>query len=746
MSGLGKIARRTFLLGSVAVAGGVAFGYWKYRQPYDNPLLDELADGEAALTPYVKISADGITLFSPRSEMGQGVLTTLAALVAEELDVGLDQVTVEHAPAGFAYYNSSVVEEVLPFASYDDGLMAETMRGAVGVAAKMLLARQSTGGSSSARDGYEKLRLAGAAARSALISAAAQKLGVDEGALTTARGVVTAPDGRAVAYTELAALAAEIDPSTSPKLKPRSAWNLLGASLDRVDMVEKCAGVAEFGIDTRLDGMLYAAVRMNPRLGGGMKSFDASAAETMRGVKKIVPLDGGVAVVATNTWYAFEAAKAIRFDWGEAPYPKTIEEHFAEVEASFTEERENSRHRDDGDVDAALPADAPVMEYRAPYLAHATMEPLNATVLVTDDGLDIWTGTQNPTRCRDLGAELTGFAIDDVRVHTRYLGGGFGRRSEIDYVRIAVDVAKAMKGAPVKTTLSREQDMCNDYYRPIAMGRIRGAVKDGRIAVLDVRVAAPPAGEGIAIRANLPVSGPDPTIVQSTFDQPYEAPDYRTIGYRVPTMLPVGAWRSVGSSQNAFFHESAIDELAVSAGIDPIELRLNSISHPPSRKVIEAVAEMSSWGGETPAGHGFGVAYSLSFGVPTAEVIEVAETEDGLKVLNVWAAVDVGVALDPRNIEAQVISGVNFGLSAAMLNEVTLRDGEVRETNFHSYEAMRIYQAPNIEVRVLEVADDIRGIGEPGTPPAAPALANAIFAATGERLREMPFGKFVTFA
>ncbi|MEO0362426.1 MAG: molybdopterin cofactor-binding domain-containing protein, partial [Pseudomonadota bacterium] len=454
---------------------------------------------------------------------------------------------------------------------------------------------------------------------------------------------------------------------------------------------------------------------------------------------------GGIAVIATNTWYAMEAARAIDADWGEAPYPPSTEEHLSAVEASFTDDRQDSRHRDDGDVQAALPADAPVMAYRVPYLAHATMEPVNATALVGETGVKVWVGTQNPTRARDVAAEAAGVDRDDVKVETVFLGGGFGRRGESDFVARAVEVAKLMPGVPVKTTFSREQDMCQDFYRPIAAARIRGAVADGRLAALDVNVAAPRAAAGIAARTGVPFAGPDPTIVQALWDQPYDVPDRRVTGYAAPTMLPVGAWRSVGASQNAFFQECAIDELAHEAGVDPLELRLASISHRPSRGVLEAVAEMSNWGAPTAPGRGRGVAFSLSFGVPTAEVVEVEATESGLRVAKVWAAVDVGVALDPRNIEAQVISGVNFGLSAAILNEITLKGGAVEQTNFHDYEALRMYQAPAIEVRVLEAADRIRGVGEPGTPPAAPALANAVFAATGERLRETPFGKFVDF-
>ena len=746
MGRIGKIARRTFLLGSVAVVGGVAFGYWKYKQPYGNPLDDRLADGEASLTPYVKIASDGITIITPRAEMGQGVHTTLAAMVAEELDVDLDAVKVEHGPASYAYYNEAALEEAVPFQPTDHSTMAEAMRGFTKVPAKFL-ALQITGGSSTTPDGFVKMRKAGAAARTVLVQAAAQKLGAPEASLKTESGHVIAPDGTKVAYTELATLAAAIEPPADPELKPQSEWRLLGETQPRIDMVSKVTGTAPFGIDTELDGMLYATVRVNPYLGAGVKSYDASETLGMRGVKKVVEVTNGLAVVATNTWYAMEGAKALEVEWEPAPYPLTVEEHFAEVAASFTEDRQDSQNRNDGDVEAALAGgDVTEIEYRAPYLAHATMEPMNATAWLRDGKLDVWAGNQHPTLARQFASNVTGVPAEEIEIHTPYLGGGFGRRGEMDYVQLAVEVAKAMEGAPVKTTWSREEDQCHGYYRPIAMGRIKAVMEDGAPKAMDISLAAPAAIIDAFSRQGLPAAGPDGSIPMAAWEQPYTFDNYRVTAFKVPTMLPVTFWRSVGGSQNAFFQESALDELAHGAGVDPVEMRLKSLTHGPSRKVIEAVAEMSNWGADLPEGHGRGMAFCLSFGVPTAEVIEVADTDDGIKILKAFAAVDVGVALDPGNIEAQVMGGLNYGLSAAIMSEITLDNGEVEQTNFHNYDAMRMYQAPSIEVQILENADKIRGIGEPGTPPAAPALANAIFAATGARLREMPFSNFVDFA
>lgn len=744
MGRLKTITRRTLLIGSAAIAGGVVFGYWRYKTPYANPLLENLRDGEFALTPYIRIDQAGITIITPRAEMGQGVHTTLAALVAEELDVSLADVKVEHGPASKAYYNGAMLEEGLPYATVDTSKTAERVRNFTHVPAKFL-GMQITGGSSSTPDAFFKMRKAGAAARFCLLEAAANRLDTSVDSLSTDDGSIVAADGSRLSYTDVAELAAEIDPPDNPALKPQSEWKILGKSLPRVDMVAKCTGTAEYSIDVRLPDMLFATVKMNPKLGGRLKNFDASVAESTPGVKAILPLEGGVAVVATNTWYAIKAANAIEFDWGEAPYPATSSEQFAQVEEAFAGDND-SQFRDDGDVEAAL-ADATIVaaEYKVPYLAHATMEPMNAVALLADGRLDIWAGNQNPTQAAKEGAKIADIDIDDVHVHTSLMGGGFGRRSEMDFVKLAVQVAQAMPGIPVKTTWSREEDMQHDTYRPLAMARLEGVVADGSVNALDLKIASPSVTASAMGRIGIPTAGPDIAIVQAAWDQPYGISNYRVSGYRAPEMLPISFWRSVGASQNGFFHESAIDELAHAAGADPLQLRLSLLTDPTSRKVLEAAAEMSEWGSDLPPGLGRGVAFVLSFGVPVAQVIEVADTPLGIKILKVSAAVDVGVALDPRNIEAQVQSGINFGLAAAIKGEITINDGVVEQSNFHNYDAIRMSQAPAIDVKILQNGAKIRGIGEPATPPAAPALANAIFAATGNRIRELPLNKHIKF-
>jgi isoquinoline 1-oxidoreductase beta subunit len=748
MGKLATITRRTFMLGAAAITGGVVFGYYKYKVPRKNPLLNELRSDQVTLTPYFKIDPDGITIIVPRAEMGQGVTTTLAALVAEELDVLVADVKIEHGPASAAYYNAAVFAEGVPFAPTDNGLMANSMRSSMHVVGK-LVGMQITGGSSSTVDAFEKMRIAGAAARDVFMAAGATKFGVHKVHVSTRDGNVVGPNNEYVSYISLANIAADFSIPSSVNLKPKKEWKQLGKSLPRHDMKSKCSGTAEFGIDVRLKNMRYATVKMNPYIYQKMLSYDASEALKMPGVEKVVPvLDNGVAVIATNTWYAFKAAEKIKFDWGKAEYPADQESLFALVESSFDERHQDSQNRDDGDVQAQLTnaGDAVLdAEYRAPLLAHATMEPMNTTALCTSKRLDVWAGNQAPTQAQLEGMQLTGLDEEQVHIHTPFMGGGFGRRAEMDFVKYATAIAQTMPGTPVKVTWTREEDMTHDCYRPMAIAKFQAVLNNKTLHALDIKVAAPSIIESQFGRINMDIPGPDVSIVQGLWDQPYSIENYRVTGYRVPAGIPVSSWRSVGASQNAFFHESMMDEIANKSQQDPLQLRLSIINHDVSRKVLQAAAKMAKWGEPLPDGHALGVAFCMSFGVPVAQIIEVAASPEGIKIVNAYVAADVGQVLDPSNVEAQLMSGLIFGLGAAMMGEITLTDGKVDQTNFHTYDSMRMSQTPNIQIKVLENGDKIRGIGEPGTPPAAPALGNAIFAATGKRIREMPFNKQVNF-
>ena len=740
MASIGKILRRTFLIGSAAIVGGVAFGAYYVTRPAANPLKPR--EGETALSPFVLIDQDGVTLFAPRAEMGQGVMTTWAALIAEELDVELDDIRVLHGPAAAAYYNSAMIGEGLPNKGYDITDFQHNLGEALGVLGKTL-SLQVTGGSTSMKDGFERMRLAGATARETLKQAAAVQLGVDRALLNTEGGAVVAPDGSRIPYTELAEAAGKIDPP-EVELRDPAQWRLLGQSLPRVDIPGKSTGTAEFGIDVRPEGLKFASVRMNPKLGGAMKGFDASAAEAMPGVEKIVDLGTGVAVIATNTWLAIQAVEAIDVDWGAAPYPPETDALFDQIAKAFDDDP-NSTMRDDGDVEV-LPEGATEItaDYTVPYLAHATMEPMNATALYTGDKLELWCGNQAPTLIQIRAANTANLDKDAVEIHTTYLGGGFGRRGELDFGEIATKVAMAMPGTPVQTTWSREEDMRHDFFRPGAMARMRGAVRDGKAVLIDGKVAAQSCTHQAVERVTgFSGGGPDKVLVEGFFNQPYAVPNYRMSGHVADLAVPVGFWRSVGNSHNGFFHETFLDEMAHAAGRDPLDFRieLTKTEFAPAAGCLEAVKEMSGWTGKTPDGVGRGVAMTYSFGTPVAQVIEVVDEDGTIRINKAWIACDVGLALDPSTVEAQMIGGMIYGLSAATTGEITFSDGEVEQYNFPDYDALRMHSTPITEVRVLETNKHLGGVGEPGTPPSMPALGNALFDLTGERARSLPLNK-----
>jgi isoquinoline 1-oxidoreductase beta subunit len=750
---MGKILRRTFLLGSAAIAGGVAVGWYMYNKPYPNPL--EAKPGEGVFTPFIKIASDNtVTMVIPRAEMGQGMLTTLAAMIAEELDVELAAVKTEFAPAAKAYYNSAMLEEGAPFPAFDNSFVAEAMRGMQGVIAKFL-AMQATGGSSSAVDAFDKLREAGAAARAMLVSAAAEQWAVPAASLKTESGKVLDPAlGKSLSYGELAEKAAQQKVPSGVALKPREQWRYLGKAQPKLDMEAKVTGKATFGIDVRLPDMVFATVRMNPRQGAVMTGMDASAAEQMPGVVKVVNLGTGYAVIASNTWAAFKAADAVKPEWAEAPYPVTTEAVFGKIEEAL-KTGEGFNMRDDGDAAGALAGNARVLRarYTAPYLAHACMEPMNATAQWDGDKLTIWSGNQAPTSIVQQAAAMFSIPAENVDVVSTYLGGGFGRRFETDFSILAARVAKETGGKPVQVTWTREEDMTHDMYRPGAICEAEAALGSDGVQAMSLKTASQSvmASAFGRLEGAMVPPGPDKLIVDGLWDQPYELENFRVTGVPVDLAIPVGFWRSVGHSFNPFFLESFIDEIAAGASQDPLDMRLKLVAkHKPAVGVLEAVKEMSGWGAPLDASgvkaRGRGVAFCLSFGTWVAQVIQVADTEDGIRIEKVWCAADVGTALDPGNLEAQMVSGIIYGLSAAMGQQITFANGAAEQSNFDSYDAMRMNQCPEIEVRILENSPKMGGAGEPGTPPSLPALANAIFAATGKRVRDLPLSGEVTFA
>ncbi len=740
------ITRRSFLVGSVAVTGGAAFGVYAALSPHDNPLKSGLAPGAAALTPYVRIDATGVTLITPRADSGQGAYHVQAALIAEELDVDLDQIAVDPGPPDAAYWNGALATEAAEFMVPAAGILRDATEATVSAAMK-IMGLQITGGSTTVPDGFDKLRAAGASARETLKAAAAARLDLDARDLTTEAGQVIAPDGARIAYTDLAPDLADIAVVQDVPLRAPETWRYINNTMQRIDIVSKSTGTQDYGIDAIVPGMVHATVLMNPAQGGPLDSFDTAEAMKLRGVQSVVPITGGLGIVADNTWRAFRARDAIAARWGKPDFPAEQADHWAALNAAFTEDAIDSRKRDDGDVTAALAADAISAEYRAPYLAHAPLEPVNAIVRVDEDAAEVWTGTQIPRFVKRNVARITGLATETVRVNVLPMGGSFGHRLEDEVVKQATEIAMQMRGTPVKLTYKREEDMIHDYPRQIAMAKMRGRVSGGRVEALDLGIAMPSVMASQMARQNQPVPGPDSQIVAGAWDQPFAIPHQRVTGYRARPLAPISSWRSVGASSNGFFYNAALDELIHEAGADPLEERLRLVSDPLARAVLETVGEMAGWDGPRPlSGRGRGIALCKSFGVHCAEIVEVSESDNGIRIEDVWVAAEIGRVVDPVNFENQVMGGVIWGLGHAMNCQITYQGGVAQQTNFHAHQGMRMRQAPRIQVRGLENGDRITGIGEPPVPPAAPALAGAIFALTGTRLREMPFDQHVTFA
>ena len=658
--------RRSFIISSAAVAGGVAVGGYFLVRPGEiaNPLYAILEEGQVAVTPYVIIDKAGITIITPRAEMGQGIQSTLAALVAEELDIPVTEISVDHGPASVVYTNSTMFPE-------EQARKQLIRRVTDRLNLKYYPPRmsQATGAQTSLRDGFVKMRQAGASARVMLIQAAGEKYNMDPLELTTEDGFVILTDGRRISYLDLAADAAKIPPPEEVSLKPRSEWKQLGKSQPRNDMPFKCTGTAKYAIDLRLPDMVYGTVLLNPHIGGGVKRFDDSKAQKMNGFIKTLEWDDGIIVLATNTWYAMEAAKAIEVEWGPAPYPMEMQEHYAAVKNAIGQGAPvevQSR----GESDSALEkVDSFERTYSVPYLTHATMEPMNAVALIKDGELDIWAANQNPLVVQYIGSEIVGIPLESVRVHTMFMGGAFGRRQETDFIELALYAAKAVEGRPVKVTWSREGDMSHGVYRPVAAASFKGAIKDGKPVVFDLQVSAPALfcswdrrwfqNRGKEIEEKV-----DRFVWQGMDDQPYKFPHYRIRAYKaLSLLLPIGWTRGVGETQNVFFHETAFDELAFEAGLDPMEMRLSLIEDPSSRAVLEAVKRMSNWGSELPEGRARGLAFAVSSSAATAQVVEIRQAEEGICIEKVYIAVDVGIALDPTEYRSsdQVWSDLRTG-------------------------------------------------------------------------------------
>ncbi|MES2070726.1 MAG: xanthine dehydrogenase family protein molybdopterin-binding subunit [Pseudomonadota bacterium] len=745
MSGPKKKSRRRFILGGLGIAGALVVG-WGLMPPRQrlnaaHPL--PVADGEVALNGWIKIARDGtVTVAMHRSEMGQGIHTALQMLVAEELDVPMHMVKPVHAPIDKIYGNVAMLADGLPFHPDNTGTLKRSAQWLTAKTAREL-GLQVTGGSSSVKDAWGPMREAGATARAMLVAAAARQWGVPAGECKTSAGVVSHANGKHAGYGELAAGAVNAEPKEIRLKNPRD-FILIGTPQPRSDSADKVNGLASFGIDARPAGLLYAALKMSPTLGGKLKKFDPAAVKSMRDVVQVVDISpaGGVAtvaVIAKSYWAAQQAIAALPLEWDPGELAKfSSADVFKELsgrldtESGFTYYKAGDVKNNEAKVKTVS------AEYRAPFLAHAAMEPINCTAQLANGKLNLWVSTQVPSIAVDVAAKTAKLKAEDVSLHMAYLGGGFGRRLEVDMIVQAVAIAMQANGAPVQLIWSREEDTAHDMYRPAALARFSAALDAaGNVLTYENKSASGSVTQQVLQRTfGLPGAGPDKTTAEGEFDMPYEFANQHIAHVIVPTPVPLGFWRSVGHSHNAFFKESFIDELAAAAGKHPVAFRRELLKqHPRHLAVLNAAVEKA---GQPEAGRAHGVALHQSFGSIVAEVAEVSVTDNEIKVHKVVCAVDCGIAVNPNIIAQQMESAVIFGLSAALYGEITFKDGKVEQQNFHNYPVLRMADAPKVETLIIKSAEPPEGIGEPGTPPIAPAVANAIFALTGKRLRSLP--------
>ena len=712
-----SMTRRKFI--GVSAAGASVF-LLGMSLPFGRIASEE--DHEAVINAFIGIGEDGMVTFqNPFIEMGQGTYTSIPAIMAEELDADMIMLKVVQAPPGPEYrimFNNTT---------------------------------RFTGGSLSVRSSYMTMRKAGATARAMLISAAADQWDVKPNECSTEPGtVVHLPTGRRLDYGQLAPLAAKLELPADVPLKDSASFRLIGKPVKRTDSLAKATGTAEFGIDVKVDGLLHAAVKQSPVFGGSVKSYDKSAVLKMPGVVAVEEIPNGVAVIADHYWHAKKALDQLPVTFDPGPNADfSSKAYLAKLKSALNEPGVTAENV--GDAIKALPAAAKKIEaeYHAPFLAHETMEPMNCTALVTKDHCKVWAPNQGADFVANTAAEITGLNLDAIEVFTPFLGGGFGRRFIMDYTAQAVTLAKKHPGKPIKVTWSREEDTQHDHYRPMAAAKFRaGFDKDGNPIALHITMA----GEGPMGRLN-PEFLKDPKLDESIFEgaahQPYAIPNKRTDAVTVSVKpVPIGYWRSVANSQNCFFKESFIDEMAHATDTDPVEFRRKLlIDQPRFKKVMDTAVGMAAWKSkpwqdEKGVKHAMGVALHESFGSLVAQVAEVTLDEGDIKVARVWCAVDCGFAVNPAIVKMQMESGIVYGLSAALGEEITMDQGRVTQANFDTYPILRPDQMPEIEVEIVNSGEPLGGIGEPGTPPIAPAVCNALFTLSGQRVRSLPLSQY----
>jgi isoquinoline 1-oxidoreductase beta subunit len=706
---MAHITRREF----VHVAGGAIGGL---ALSLDLPAQEaaRLPSGPSAPrspSAFLQIGEDDrITIVTPAVEMGQGGHTSLPMMIMEELGGSCDRLHVVDAPAAAVYNNP-------------------------------MFGLQATVGSFSVRGWYNELRRIGAAARIMLVQAAARSWKVSATQCTADNGLVFhSPSGRKCSFGSVARIAASMPIPQDPPLKTVAQYTVIGTSASRIDIPDKVDGSARFGIDVQLPDMLYAAVKTCPTFGGKLKSFNDSACRSMPAYHSTVPIEDGVVVVARSYWQARKALERVRVDYDLGRLADLDSEGVSRrLRAGFDEQGIVARN--DGDVEAALSHAAKRVEatYEVPYLAHACMEPMNCTARVTESGCEVWCGTQNPQAAQTAAAKTLGIPPAKVQVHVQYLGGGFGRRGEADFVAQAVAAAKMTGGKPVKLIWTREEDLQHDFYRPAAAIRFRGGLDaSGKLVALECKV----------VSASAPAFGRPrgiPFFVEAVADATYLIPNFRVTGLNKDLGVRFGFWRSVNHSHNPFMIEGFIDELARAAGRDPYQFRRAMLQHDTEaarrqRGVLDLLAEKANWQ-HPPVGHAFGISAFPAFGSYIGTIVEVSVKDNAVTVHRVITAIDCGVAVHPDNIKAQLEGGMVYGLTAALRGEITLRNGAVTQTNFNDYPLLTLPEMPKVESYIIPSTAAPGGVGEPGTGPIAPSLANAIYAATGMRVRSLPLSK-----
>jgi isoquinoline 1-oxidoreductase subunit beta len=702
------LSRRDFLKTSGTISGGLLIGI---ALPGCKPAAR--ATGE---TKYLEPNAwlrigtdDTITFYCDKSEMGQGVYTSLTMLIAEELGVGLAKITTEFAPPGDAYINN-------------------------------LIGGQITGGSTSVRDGWEKLRKAGATARTLLVTAAANEWGIDPRNCKVEDGVIVSPHYEKLTFGAVADAAAKLTPPKEVALKPASQFTLVGKAQKRKDTPSKVDGSCVYGIDVKLPGMMYAALAQSPVLGGSVKTFDGEKALAMPGVMAVVPTSSGIAVVADSWWRARKARDAVKIEWDAGPNAALTDAKISQTLRKAAMEAGRVM-RNDGDTAAAIKGAAKVVraDYELPLLAHATLEPQNCTADVRADGVDVYVPTQVQQLAQIAAAKAAGVDGKLVKIHTTFLGGGFGRRLEVDFIPAAVEASKAVK-RPVKLVWTREDDMTHDAYRPPAFDQVTGAFDDkGKLVAWHLHLTSCSITERF-FPGSTEKAG-DPFTVEAAANYPYDVPNVQVDFKRQEIGINVGFWRSVSHALNCFVAESFMDELAVSQKKDSLTFRRALLEKQPRYlKVLNLVAQEARFG-FPPKGRFHGLAVMEGYGTYMAQIAEIGIEDGKVKVHRIYCAADCGMQVNPDTVLAQIESSVIFGLSALMWGEINIQGGRVQQTNFDSYRVARMNEIPRIDTYVIDSEEAPGGIGEPATALVAPAVCNAIYTATGRRLRSLPLAR-----